>query len=228
MRSALISEQNKGKRALAIGNGQVGTGPAGSGEVVLVEDRSTGDCGGAAAHGGEIVNDAELRHAPSVRWYLEFTGTNQELRVVTNLKRQGSRPFLPRIQKSVRHAWSIRLEMALVFRRYVFLPLALDRGRRLSVRSTFGVTSLFMSGARPGPVPHRIVEAILDRVDGSGATRLDAGLQAGDYVRILSSPFADSIGTLSHLDDNGRVRVLLDVMDMATPVTLPRSALMPA
>lgn len=145
-----------------------------------------------------------------------------------NLERQGFRPFLPRIQKSVRHARAIRLVLAPLFPRYVFLPLDLDRDRWLSVRSTFGVTSLFMSGARPGPVPPGVVEAILERVDGSGAARLDEGLQVGDGVRVLSGPFADFIGTLSRLDDNGRVRVLLDVMGKSTPVTLPRSALMPA
>lgn len=85
-----------------------------------------------------------------------------------------------------------------------------------------------MSGSKPGPVPYGIVEAIIEQADGTGSVRLDAGLAVGDEVRVLSGPFTDILGTLDRLDDNGRVRVLLDIMGKATPVTLPRSALMPA
>ncbi len=166
--------------------------------------------------------------APGERWYLVLTGPQQEARAVLNLERQGFRPFLPRILKSVRHARTIRMVRAPLFPRYVFLPLDLDRDRWLNVRSTFGVSSLYMSGSRPGPVPCGIVEAIIEQADGTGSVRLDAGLAVGDEVRVLRGPFTDILGTLDRLDDNGRVRVLLDIMGKATPVTLPRSALMPA
>jgi transcription elongation factor/antiterminator RfaH len=165
---------------------------------------------------------------PGERWYLVSTGPHQEQRALANLERQGFRPFLPRILKSVRHARSIRLVRAPLFPRYVFLPLNLERDRWLSVRSTFGVSSLYMAGARPGPVPEGVVEAFVDLVDGTELTRLDAGLAVGDAVRVLFGPFADLVGTLCRLDDNGRVRVLLDIMGKSTPVSLPRSALMPA
>ncbi len=171
-----------------------------------------------------------LQHGAAIgeRWYLVFTAPQQEARAVLNLERQGFRPFLPRILKSVRHARSIRVVRAPLFPRYVFLPLDLDRDRWLSVRSTFGVSSLYMAGARPGPVPAGVVEAFMDLVDGTELTRLDAGLDVGDAVRVLFGPFADLVGTLCRLDDNGRVRVLLDIMGKATPVSLPRAALMPA
>lgn len=162
------------------------------------------------------------------RWYLVFTGPHQEQRAVLNLERQGFRPFLPRLRKSVRHARAIRQVLAPLFPRYVFLPLDLERDRWLSVRGTFGVTSLYMAGSRPGPVPDGVVESLLARIDAQGASRLDGDLHVGDGVRVLDGPFTDFVGTLSRLDDNGRVRVLLDVMGKSTPVTLPRSALMPA
>ena len=171
-----------------------------------------------------------FQHSAAIgeRWYLVFTAPQQEARAVLNLARQGFRPFLPRILKSVRHARTISMVRAPLFPRYVFLPLDLDLDRWLSVRSTFGVSSLYMSGSQPGPVPRGVVEAIIEHADGAGSVRLDAGLAVGDEVRLLSGPFTDILCTLDRLDDNGRVRVLLDIMGKSTPVTLPRSALMPA
>ena len=105
--------------------------------------------------------------------------------------------------------------------------LDLERDRWLSVRSTVGVAALFTQNGRPVPVPVGVVESLIERSDGS-LVRLDAGLIKGQNVRILSGPFADFVGTLEQLDDDGRTRVLLKVMGAAVPVTLDRSVLAPA
>ncbi len=52
-------------------------------------------------------------------------------------------------------------------------------------------------------------------------------MAAGQKVRILAGPFAEQIGLLQRLDDNGRVRLLLDIMGGRIAVTLPRAALVP-
>jgi transcription antitermination factor NusG len=59
-------------------------------------------------------------------------------------------------------------------------------------------------------------------------TLCDAGLSEGQRVRIQCGPVADFVGTLKRLDEIGRVRVLLDMMVSAVPITLHRSALAPA
>jgi transcriptional antiterminator RfaH len=53
-------------------------------------------------------------------------------------------------------------------------------------------------------------------------------LVQGETVRIVSGAFADFIGVLDRLDDAGRVRVLLEILGTSVPVTLDRSALLPA
>jgi transcription antitermination factor NusG len=59
-------------------------------------------------------------------------------------------------------------------------------------------------------------------------TLCDAGPSEGQRVRIQCGPFSDFVGTLERLDEMGRVRVLLDMMVSAVPITLHRSALAPA
>ena len=67
----------------------------------------------------------------------------------------------------------------------------------------------------------------MNRADGQ-VVRLDQELTTGQKIRILSGPFADLIGTLERLDENGRVLVLLQLMGSAIPVSLHRSVLSPA
>src|SRR6266576_490138 len=149
------------------------------------------------------------------RWFLVHTQPNSEHKATLHLGAQGFRAYLPRIQKTVRHARQLRTVRAPLFPRYMFLILDVGRDRWLSVRSTVGVSSLFTCEDRPVPVPKGVVEALIARTDEANLTLFDAGLTTGQTVRILSGPFADFVGTLDRLDESGRVRVLLDMMGQA-------------
>jgi transcription antitermination factor NusG len=85
-----------------------------------------------------------------------------------------------------------------------------------------------MGGEQPMPVPPHVVEALVASCESHGVVRLDDGLQIGQKVRILSGPFAETICRLAHLDDRGRVRVLLEIMGMEVATQLDRSAIAPA
>jgi transcriptional antiterminator RfaH len=165
--------------------------------------------------------------AEGERWYLVITGPREEQRARQNLVQQNFRPFLPQVTKTVRHARQLRTVTAPLFPRYMFVPLNLERDRWLSIRSTYGVSTLFMAGGRPAAVPQGVVESLAACADERQVTRLDLDLREGDAVKFVSGPFADLPGTLERLDDNGRVRVLLDIMGKATRVTVERSSLMP-
>ena len=159
------------------------------------------------------------------RWFLAHTQPKSERRAELHLGAQGFRTYLPVIEKTVRHARKLKTVQAPLFPSYLFVILDLGRDRWLSVRSTIGVSRLLTTrDGRPVPVPRGIVESLIGRSDGE-LTRLDAGLVAGQQVRILSGPFADFVGTLERLDGAGRVKVLLGMMGTAVPVSLHRSVL---
>jgi transcription elongation factor/antiterminator RfaH len=162
------------------------------------------------------------------RWFLAQTLAKSEARAEFHLGAQGFRTYLPRIQKTIRHARQLKTVRAPLFPGYVFVILDLGRDRWLSVRSTFGVSRLITTqDGRPIPVPGGIVESLIARSE-ANLTRLDDGLVQGQHVRILSGPFTDFMGTLERLDAAGRVKVLLELMGTAVPVSLHRSALAPA
>ena len=166
--------------------------------------------------------------AGNERWFLAHTLPKSEWKAELHLGAQGFRTFQPQIRKTIRHARQLKTVRAPLFPRYLFVILDLERDRWLSVRSTVGVSFLFSSrDGRPVPVPIGIVESLIERSDDT-LTRLDNDLVKGQQVRVLTGPFVDFIGTLDRLSAAGRVRVLLQLMGTAVPVTLHRSALAPA
>jgi len=85
-----------------------------------------------------------------------------------------------------------------------------------------------MGAEHPRPVPRGVVEGLVVSCESSGAVRLDDGLEVGQKVRILSGPFAETLCRLAHLDERGRVRVLLEIMGIEVATELDRSAIAPA
>ncbi len=165
---------------------------------------------------------------PGERWFVARVHSNRENSAQFNLDRLGFRSFAPRVRRTVRHARKLRNVMAPLFPGYIFIILDLSRDRWRSVNSTFGVASLIMGTEQPVPVPPGIVETLVASAEISGTVRLDSDLEIGATVRILSGPFAESMCRLVHLDDRGRVRVLLEFMGAEVSAKLHRSCVAPA
>jgi transcription elongation factor/antiterminator RfaH len=161
------------------------------------------------------------------RWYLVHTLPKREGQAEFHLRAQGFRTHLPQIQKTIRHARQLRTVRAPFFPRYLFVILDLGRDPWLSVRSTIGVSHLVSCEGRPAPVPGGVVESLIEH-HGDNLSLLGSDLIKGQPVRILVGPFADFVGTLDKLDENGRVSILLEMMGTAVPIALHRSALAPA
>jgi transcriptional antiterminator RfaH len=119
----------------------------------------------------------------------------------------------------------LRNVSAPLFPGYIFVILNLSRDRWRSVNYATGVASLIMGVEQPMPVPPDVVEALIARRESSGTIRLDHDLEVGERVRILSGPFAETLCRIEHLDDRGRVRVLLEIMGGQVVAQVDRSAL---
>lgn len=174
---------------------------------------------------GSLPKQLTLQHGE--RWFVARAHPNRENSAQFNLERLGFRSFAPRIRTTVRHARKSRNVLAPLFPGYVFVILDLSRDRWRAVNSTFGVASLIMGAEQPMPVPRGIVEALAIS-ENSELARSDNELEIGQKVRILSGPFADALCRLVHLDDRGRVRVLLEIMGTEVTAQLDRSYIAPA
>ena len=182
---------------------------------------------GARELGGEGLFDSlELR--PGERWFVARVLSHRENRAQFNLHRLGFRSFVPRLRRTVRHARRLRDTLQPLFPGYIFIIIDLSKHRWRSINGTFGVASLIMGAEHPRPVPPGVVEALVESCESGGAVRVEDSLEVGQKVRILSGPFAETLCRLAHLDDRGRVRVLLEIMGMEVAAQLDRSAIAPA
>lgn len=169
------------------------------------------------------MNSVDNRH-----WFVVQCLARREKYAQSNLAHQGFRTFLPFFWKTVRHARQLRKAQQALFPGYLFIQLDLDRDRWRSVNGTFGVSRLVMGGERPARAPQGFVDGLMRQTEDDGAVCLGQDMKAGQSVRIVSGPMAELVGELLSLDDNGRVRVLLDIMSGKIVVTLNRENLHPA
>jgi transcription antitermination factor NusG len=85
-----------------------------------------------------------------------------------------------------------------------------------------------MRGGQPEPVPHGLVEQLTAIAAADGTVRFRSSLHEGQEIRVTAGHFADLVGKLERLDDQRRVRVLLEIMGGRVPILLPEASVMPA
>jgi transcription antitermination factor NusG len=177
--------------------------------------------------GGTFVPKCPVSLREGERWYAVHTLPFGERRAAAQLENQDFCTFLPKRQKTIRHARKLSTITAPFFPRYLFVALDLHRHRWRSVNGTLGVSSLVMVGERPCPAPHGIVESLVAVADAEGVLQLGSDLKVGAAVRLSAGPFAEQLGILDRLDDAGRIRVLLSMFGQRVPVCLSRAHVLP-
>jgi len=161
------------------------------------------------------------------RWYAAHTLPFAEARAEGQLQNQGFRTFQPKRHKTVRHARRLSTVEAPYFPRYLFVVLDLARHQWRRVNGTYGVSRLVMRGERPHPVPYGVVEALIAASDTRGILQLGDRLRVGGKVRLMAGPFAEELAILDHLDDAGRVRVLLDILGRQVAISTAANNVLP-
>ncbi len=157
------------------------------------------------------------------RWYVAMTVPRKERLAASQLDNQRYRSFLPLQLETRRHARKFTTVLAPVFPRYIFVILDLERQRWRSVNGTFGVQRLITDGERPLAVAPGVVETLVQSSDQRGALIYKADeLAIGDQVKLISGPFAGSLGILQRLDGAGRVQILLALLGGPVKVTAGR------
>jgi transcriptional antiterminator RfaH len=155
------------------------------------------------------------------------TLAQRELQASKQLVNQGFRVFVPRYWKNRRHARKVETVSLALFPRYIFVILDRTKDRWRSINGTIGVDRLLTYGGEPEPVPPGVVETLITAADPEGNVQFHFNLKEGQAIKVIAGPFADLVGQLERLDDNGRVRVLLALMGGSVRVALPRTLVAP-
>jgi transcription antitermination factor NusG len=84
-----------------------------------------------------------------------------------------------------------------------------------------------MRGDQPCPVPRGVVEALIGSADVRGILQLRHNLHLGGVVRVVAGPFAEQLAILDHLDDTGRVQVLLHILGRQVTISTEAKDVLP-
>lgn len=162
-------------------------------------------------------------------WFAVNTLPHQEARAEINLRRQEFCVFLPRLQRTRRHARRFEKVLTPLFPSYLFVAFDAAIQPWRSINGTFGVRSLIMHNDGPAKVPEGFVEN-LQSLAGSEAVldAIEPTLKPGDRVVLVEGPFADCMATLLKVKARERVEVLLNVLGGQFSVWTSRQAVAPA
>lgn len=162
-------------------------------------------------------------------WFVAETLPRKERIAEVNLARQSFANLCPRMRAVRRHARRVENVLTPVFPGYIFVRFDPKRDPWRAINGTLGVRRLLAAdSAKPIPMPDYAMQQIIERCENGLMTRLVDEFEPGAKVRILAGPFADQLAEVESLNGIGRVRVLLQILGLATPVTLSQASLAPA
>lgn len=154
-------------------------------------------------------------------WYAVYCRPRQESRAVWHLRNQGFAVLCPRARVRVRRGgtWKDRIEP--LFPRYAFVQ-SREQTDLGVIRATRGAVGLVRFGSHLPCVPPEVMQAIAAQLEPDEilrATRADE-LQPGDPVCVIDGPFAGALAQFAGKGADGRVAVLLEIMQRQSRVEL--------
>jgi len=153
-------------------------------------------------------------------WFVIQTKPNLELEVKARLIQAGLHVLYPRIKTFIKRksGWTERLRS--LFPSYIFVQINLDTTEIFHMlKYTRGVNKVLGIGDKPRPIPDKMIEIIIERLDKQDVLDQKQTLQKGDKVRLTKGPLQDLVGILEKpISSAGRVRVLLEVMNKVVRV----------
>lgn len=174
----------------------------------------------------EEINKVEVMNSPAdARWYVVHTYSGYEQKVRDNIAKtvenRGMEHLIQEISVPLQDVEETKngkttMVQRKVFPGYVLIHMIMNDETWYIVRNTRGVTSFVGPGSKPVPLTDIEVRNM-----GIGVTAEVLDLEVGDAVRVVSGPFADSVGHVKEINEHKKsVVVSLSIFGRETPTGL--------
>lgn len=173
----------------------------------------------------EINKPEEIKASAEIRWYVVHTYSGYENKVKANIEKtvenRGMHDSILEISVPLQDVVEIKdgqkkTVQRKVFPGYVLIKMIMNDETWYIVRNTRGVTSFVGPGSKPVPLTDMEVRAM-----GIGGEVENLDVALGDSVRVISGPFADSVGQIKEINTNKKIVVVsLSIFGRETPVEL--------
>lgn len=169
---------------------------------------------------------AGLPEPKRARWIAVHTGPRMEATANFHLYQAGFWTFFPQELKRVCHARKEEDVLRPYLPRYVFVHLQLRQDWN-AINVLPGVSTVIFGAQGPLLIADRDMAILVAMADPDGLIHepekppaLRIMWEAGTPVRVCQGPFSSFPGTVEGLDNDGRVRVSVEIFGRPTPVSL--------
>ena len=150
---------------------------------------------------------------PNLPWFVAQLRPLGLERAVDHLYRQNFKTFSPKFISTTYRKGVARHTHKPLFPGYIFVNFDVAEPGWTAINSTRGVLRLILDRPlAPNPLPSAIIDAIMTRCDLNGLLLPPDNLKAGDKIRVLEGPFADTLATIETLPGPSRISILIDLM----------------
>ena len=179
-----------------------------------------------------MIEKPDTKTMHELRWYLVQCKPNAAQIAVRNLENQSFGTFLPLQEITKRKGKIFQRQIRPLFPGYLFVQIAPNLGPWRQVNNTRGVARLVRLGAEPSVVPNEIIEALMARCDKQSILRQTSETQSsqlhtGNQAKVTQGPFSGFIATISDIEPNNRINILIKIMGQTTKVAINAGALQP-
>ncbi|MFI3175530.1 MAG: transcription termination/antitermination protein NusG [Bacillota bacterium] len=169
--------------------------------------------------------EEETKQSKDIRWYVVHTYSGYENKVKANIEKtvenRGMQDQILEISVPMQDVVEMKdgqkkTVSRKVFPGYVLIRMEMNDETWYVVRNTRGVTSFVGPGSKPVALTELEV-----RTMGIETTEIEIDLEVGDSVRVITGPFADSVGQIQEVNVNKKIVVVsLSIFGRETPVEL--------
>lgn len=160
---------------------------------------------------------------PDKGWYLLQCKPRQDQRAEEHLQRQGYPFYRPRLRVEQIVRGRVQVKEQSLFPGYLFIALG-DADNWAPLRSTRGVSRVVVFGGLPLKVEPGLIEQLQQRIE---KVPMPA-LQKGECVRVTDGCFAELDAIFMAMDGEGRVMLLLNLLNRQQQVSVPLASIIKA
>ncbi|HOP10313.1 MAG TPA: transcription termination/antitermination protein NusG [Oscillospiraceae bacterium] len=168
----------------------------------------------------------------AAKWYVVHTYSGYESKVCTNLEKMVENRHMQDLiletkipletVTEIKDNKTREVEQKL-FPGYVLVKMVMTDESWYVVRNTRGVTGFVGAASKPEPLSEAEINAL-----GVETRSVKVDYEVGDSVEIMDGPFSGMTGVVDKIDTaEGRVRVMVFVMNRETPVDLAMDQITP-
>ena len=159
--------------------------------------------------------------AQTSTWYVLQLKPNGLKLAETNLARQGYQTLMPMREISQQSRYGLKSVKRLLFPGYLFFGLPEGQVNWRAVANSRGVARVVTgTEGQPAQLPTQFADGLLLATAEGGMLIAMADYRAGDTVSVINGPFAGWFAKVIAADDEGRIRLLIDLMGRKTHVTI--------